>query len=76
MALADGKAAFKTNMKVFLEALRDEDDKNYDTAVDDFLTKLSDEMETWIKTANISVPGTGLLAPSGDVTGTASGTLT
>lgn len=41
-------------------------DKTPDATIEEFL----DALEAWIKTATVTVPGTGLVAPNGAVTGT------
>lgn len=79
MALADGKATFKTNVKNTLKSLAANEDKDLtlDEALDLWVDSFVDHMETWIKdNASVSVPGTGLEdSLEGDVTGTASGTI-
>lgn len=70
MSLATGKPALKTALLQF--AANVNEGKTTDESLDEFLNAL----ETWIKTAEIAVPGTGLTAPNGAVTGQANGTLT
>lgn len=77
MALSDGKLNFKAKLKTRLLAMRDNTDKEYENAIDDFLLDLADELEIWIiNNANVTVPATGLLDSNGlPCTGNASGNI-
>lgn len=59
MSLTVAKPALKTALMTLANNTNDEETK--DQAIDDFLNAL----ETWIKASTITVPGTGLIAPSG-----------
>lgn len=69
MALASGKAAFKTALKNAMVAAAENTDPNKTTTMDEYVNALADALEVWIKTAQVNVPGTGLVAPGGAVTG-------
>lgn len=72
MSLASGKPALKAALLAF--ASNTNDDKDPSVAIDEFINAL----ETYIKTATLNVPGTGLVAPpsGGPVTGSSvSGSL-
>lgn len=70
MSLASGKTAFKNTLKSFMEAQAANTDPEKPNSIDEFVNMLADATETWIKTATVTVPGTGLTSPSGAVTGT------
>lgn len=70
MPLATGKAAFKTALKNAMEAAAANTDPEKTTTQDDYVNALADALEVWIKTASVTVPGLGLVAPGGPVTGT------
>lgn len=69
MPLAAGKIAFKISMKQYLTSLHENTDPNKEGTIDEYIDKLADEIETYIKSATLNVPGTGLVAPNGPVTG-------
>lgn len=79
MSLATGKAAFKNAIKALMEQAANNNDPNKATTIDEYADGLANAMETFIKTAQVNVPGTGLVAPpgGGGVTGTSNtGNLT
>lgn len=65
MPLAAGKEVFKTNMKLFLTAMAANEDPNKNNTIDQYVDKLADEVELFVKSATLNVPGTGLIAPGG-----------
>lgn len=70
MALTAGRAA----LKAFLIAATNNTDQN--KTAEESADELIDALEAYIKTAQLNVPGTGLISPSGAITGTSiTGTL-
>ena len=69
------KTGLQSNIKTLLDALLAFEGGSGQTqadAIDKFKNDLSDAIETFVKSAKVTVPGTGLVAPSGGgpVTGT------
>lgn len=59
MSLTSGRPALKAALLTLAENTNE--NKTKDQAIDDFL----DALETWITSATLTVPGLGLVAPSG-----------
>ena len=73
--MALNKTVLRSDIKTLLDALLAFEGGNGQTqadAIDKFKNDLSDAIETFVKSAKVTVPGTGLVAPSGGgpVTGT------
>jgi hypothetical protein len=66
--------AFKHGLKALLDNLSERVD-NPEQAKIDFCTGMTELVEAFVKSATVSVPGTGLTAPNGAVTGKANGTI-
>jgi hypothetical protein len=63
MSLSSGKPALRQALRNFRD--NTDPDKDTDEAIDEFLNVLED----WIKSATVTVPGTGLTAGNIPVTG-------
>ena len=62
------KTGLETQIKTMLDALLAFDGsggKEQSDAIDKFKTDLASAIDTYVKTATVTVPGTGLVAPSG-----------
>ena len=73
--MALNKNGLKSDIDTLLNALLafdGEAGKTQDDAIEKFKTDLSDAIDTFVKSATVTVPGTGLVAPTGGgpVTGT------
>ena len=69
------KTGLKSDIDTLLNALLAFDNssgKTQSDAIEKFKNDLADAIDTYVKTAKVTVPGTGLVAPSGGgpVTGT------
>ena len=69
MPLSAGKVAFKNTMKAYLDSVAANTDEDKDNTIEEYLDALADAVEAYVQTAGVSVPGTGLVAPNGPVTG-------
>lgn len=65
MSLATGKTAFKNTVTAWLNNAAANTDPEKVGTITEFVDMLADATETWIKTATVTVPGTGLVAPGG-----------
>lgn len=66
--MALNKASLKSDIDTLLNALLAFDGSSGQTqsdAIDKFKNDLADAIDTYVKTAKLTVPGTGLVAPSG-----------
>jgi len=62
------KTGLKSDIDTLLNALLAFDNSSGQTqtdAIDKFKNDLADAIDTYVKTAKVTVPGTGLVAPSG-----------
>lgn len=74
MPLSTGKLVFQANMIAYYNELKENADKDKADTIIEHVEKLSDEIEAFIKTATLNVPGLGLIAPAGTAGGPVTGT--
>jgi len=65
----------KTDLKNDIIQIMNDMMKREETSIEEFATRLSDSIDTYVKAADINYTG-GLIAPNGAVSGTFNGTLT
>jgi hypothetical protein len=73
------KATLKASIKSVIKALADDAEAGSDFtteyAADQLSGAIADAVDTFVKGGTVTVPATGITAPNGPCTGTATGTI-
>lgn len=73
MSLTAGKLVFKATMMARLSELKENQDPDKLDSIDEYVNTLADAVQTYIQSAIVTVPGTGLISPAGTVGGPVTG---